>query len=192
MEENSYNNIGLGLIGSIRVWIKTVMDRMENEDGEVDYTKANELAQEIIHKRQVNRATRDAKRAFPKVQRAGAGWDCEEDFIKFYLEENGLSAPKLPEKTGDIIKENPSNMQEHGFGEPEPFEEAKNPSNMQEHGFREPEPLEQARNPLIRGLRNMAKEGAPQKDIPNNIMGDNGFREGGNLGKNSKSSSRSR
>lgn len=161
MEKNNYKNIGLGLIGSIKVWIarkqaenfKTVMDRIEHENGEVDYTEAIKLAQEIIYKRQVNRATRDAKRAFHRVQRAGAGWNCKDDYVEYYLKENNLSKPQIPKKT-DITGQEQSDMRECGFKEP---------------------------NTLIKDLRYMAQNGNPNTNETTGTMQEKGFYPGGDF-----------
>lgn len=99
----NYSDVKLGLIGRLRVWnerriaekIRKEYGKNEGELVEVEYSDADKLEKELLEKKKIKKATKDAA----KFYRIAYGKDDdgvgEADFIEQYLTDNGLK-PKVP------------------------------------------------------------------------------------------------
>ena len=100
--EYDYNKIKLGLIDRFRVYRerraaeknREWYDKVEHEVSEVDYSEADKLEKELLDRKKIKKATRDAK----KIYRRDDKNMNQEDFIENYLIEIGLKPKALPKQ----------------------------------------------------------------------------------------------
>ena len=69
----------------------------EGELLEVDYSAADKLKADLLEKKRIKKATRDASRLYKSVYGKNNDGVGEDDFIEEYLVENGLKQKALPE-----------------------------------------------------------------------------------------------
>ena len=100
-----YNDVKLGLIGRLRVWnarrIANMQRNQYNKDEkellEVDYSKADELEEELLSKKRIKKATRDASKIYNREYGKNNDGVGKDDFIEEFLIKKGLKQKKLPE-----------------------------------------------------------------------------------------------
>lgn len=107
-----YGEIKLGPIDRYKVWRekrtaekdRAWRDKIEHETSEVDYSQAERLESDLLNKKRIKRATRDAIRLYKRDKRneEKIGYDVldglgKEEFVQEYLKANGLKQRALPE-----------------------------------------------------------------------------------------------
>ncbi len=113
-----YNKVKLGLIDRYLVWKirrdalreKKLFNTIDGNFSEVDFSYADRLQTELLTRKKIKMATRDAKRLFRKENRVFSMSD-KDKFIEQYLVENGLMQKALPEakpNNHDFIEKYPT------------------------------------------------------------------------------------
>ncbi len=99
-----YNKVKLGLIDRFKVWRarrdaekdREWFDKTEGEASEVDYSYAEQLQSELLDRKRIKKATRDAEKLFKRDNKTFPIPD-KDKFIEQYLIDNGLKQKALPE-----------------------------------------------------------------------------------------------
>ena len=118
-----YNNVKLGLIDKFKVWrerrdaekIRAWKDNIEHEVTQVDYSSANKLEYDLLEKKRIKKATKDAAKLYKTMYGKNNDNGEKNAFIENYLFENGLKQKALPE---------PKETKKHSFIEQYPIEKS--------------------------------------------------------------------
>lgn len=121
-----YDDIKLGLFDSLRVKrierrTNSLIKKMENNSNKdffIDLSQAEELKEELLKKKQIRVATRDARKKYRELYGKKYENISLDDFIKSYLEKNNLIIQALPEpESGEILLDEEKSSD--NFSEPE-------------------------------------------------------------------------
>ena len=124
--KHDYSNVRLGLIDRIRVWnARRIAEAQRNQylkdEGElteVDYSRADKLEKDLLNKRRVKRATRDARKIYKSVYGKDNDGVGESDFIDDYLIKAGLKEKLLKPSDTINLPDNPHAFMEKYDNEP--------------------------------------------------------------------------